>query len=471
MDGLAELKALSKLIQDSVEAIEASISAKGLTFPSSTTPFSLESEAGRNLPEVAQAGSVLVAAATQLITVARSPMLTVTIAAQQHALSAALGIATQANAAEAIREAGPQGARVNDIARASNIDPSKLARVLRVLATNHIFVEAAPDVFVHNRVSSVIDTGKSVQALKDSPETKHVGTFGIAAGIGHVTDEAFKASAHLGDVLLDPKTAKSDEPNETALNKAFGTTIPVWEWFEDPSNAARLMRFGITMEGSKQAAPPDAILHGFEWKDLNPGAIVVDVGGGIGGQSMTLAQNHSQLKFVVQDREPVVRDAAAFWDGQLPGAIKEGRVVLQAHDFFTAQPVKNADVFLLRMILHDWADKYCVKILRQLREAATSTTRLVIVDNLISYACPEDSISDIPGAARPLPPTPLLANLGQASAIAYYTDMQMMELLNGKERTITQVRELMKEAGWKLVQVHHGVPFAFSIQKAIAVPA
>ena len=76
------------------------------------------------------------------------------------------------------------------------------------------------------------------------------------------TDEAFKASAQLAETLFDPKLGKSEEPNETALNKAFGTEVPVWEWFEQPSNASRLLRFGITMEGSKQAAPPDAILHG-----------------------------------------------------------------------------------------------------------------------------------------------------------------------------------------------------------------
>lgn len=39
------------------------------------------------------------------------------------------------------------------------------ARVLRLLATNHIFREVAPDVFAHNRLSSILDTGKSVEEL------------------------------------------------------------------------------------------------------------------------------------------------------------------------------------------------------------------------------------------------------------------------------------------------------------------
>ena len=72
---------------------------------------------------------------------------------------------------------------MNDIARASSIEPSKLgitvlsksiyvraksgptARILRTLATNHIFVEVEPDVFANNRISSCLDTGKSVGEL------------------------------------------------------------------------------------------------------------------------------------------------------------------------------------------------------------------------------------------------------------------------------------------------------------------
>ena len=35
-------------------------------------------------------------------------------------------------------------------------------RVLRYLATNHIFREVEPNVFAHNMISSLLDTGKTV---------------------------------------------------------------------------------------------------------------------------------------------------------------------------------------------------------------------------------------------------------------------------------------------------------------------
>ena len=39
------------------------------------------------------------------------------------------------------------------------------ASILRLLATNHIFTEVSPDVFANNRLSSALDTGKSVEEL------------------------------------------------------------------------------------------------------------------------------------------------------------------------------------------------------------------------------------------------------------------------------------------------------------------
>lgn len=58
-----------------------------------------------------------------------------------------------------------QGLHVNDIAAFTDVNSGKLARVLRVLATKHIFREVAPDVFANNRLSSVLDTRKDVRDI------------------------------------------------------------------------------------------------------------------------------------------------------------------------------------------------------------------------------------------------------------------------------------------------------------------
>lgn len=66
----------------------------------------------------------------------------------------------------------------------------------------------------------------------------------------------------------------------------------------------------------------------------------------------------------------------------------------------------------MRHILHDWADSYCVKILRQLRDAAGPSTRLFDMDKVMPYAChPDAAVTElagsIPGTIKPKLKAPL----------------------------------------------------------------
>lgn len=96
------------------------------------------------------------------------------------------------------------------------------------------------------------------------------------------------------------------------------------------------------------------------------------------------------------------------------------------HDFFTSQPDRNATVFLLKQILHDWSDTYALKILSHLRQAAKSSTRMLIVESLVPYACHDpssDGKDGIPGAAPREAPAPLLANYGPINDMQYNSDL------------------------------------------------
>lgn len=58
----------------------------------------------------------------------------------------------------------------------------------------------------------------------------------------------------------------------------------------------------------------------------------------------------------------------------------EGRISFMVHDFFTPQPVHGADVYVFRWIFHNWSDKYCVRILRNLVPALKHGAKVVIND-------------------------------------------------------------------------------------------
>src|SRR6266478_775815 len=115
---------------------------------------------------------------------------------------------------------------------------------------------------------------------------------------------------------------------------------------------------------------------------------------------------------------------------------------MSVHDFFKPQPKHEGDtrpaVFLLRVVCHDWPDALARRILLQLRRAAEERTAdkkptyLVIGDHLLPYACTSAKVSGLRvqegtealrGACWPL-----LANLGAASANAYWMDMTVSHL-------------------------------------------
>ncbi|KAF8988608.1 O-methyltransferase-domain-containing protein, partial [Cyathus striatus] len=321
-------------------------------------------------------------------------------------------------------------------------------RVLRVLATHHMFTvtESSPDLFKNNRLSSLLDTMKLVEDI--NPVHKHVGTPGMAALMEHTSS--------------DPVMGHSESHEHTPLAVCcISDKKAPFEWYEEPENEYRLHRFAAAMEGSARLDPPNAILQGrYKWESLTSNSTVVNVGGGIGHTTLQLLQNRGDLLYIVQDRPAVVTQAKHFWDTNNPKAEAQGTVSLMAHDFFTAQPVKGAAIYLLRMIVHDYGKKKAVSILQHIRDAASKNSKLLLVEQIVLYACIDMPIGDgISGAQQLLPPAPLLTNLGKASAVPYLGDFQvsgdicMFCANGGEERTLGTFIDLTKSSGWKIVEV------------------
>ena len=114
------------------------------------------------------------------------------------------------------------------------------------------------------------------------------------------------------------------------------------------------------------------LVDAYPWGTMNA-KVFVDVGGSHGTASVALAQHLKSIHCIVQDRPEVVAEGSS----KVPAELTD-RITFMAHDFFSEQPIKGADVYFLRWILHDWSDKYCIKILRCLIPALKVGARIIV---------------------------------------------------------------------------------------------
>ncbi|KAI0682055.1 S-adenosyl-L-methionine-dependent methyltransferase [Cerioporus squamosus] len=498
----ATLRALHAVIGDALAEMERVYRAQpgDVDYPSLDVPYyknathTPEEDAAEKLasdPAVVVAANHVVAACGQLAASVHRPFFSLVEGAKSEHVAACLQFLEASNTVEILRAAGSDGMHVNDIARhigdlnaggdaSATVDPGKLSHVLRLLATYHWLREVRPDVFVNNRLSALVDSGKTPEQLRAAPEKKHDGTDGLAAFVAMCGDDFFKSTAYMTDALL-PWTERATngagatsptarEPkNETPFNLAFRTELGYFDWMELPENKARLSEFGRAMTGARLWEVAENVIGAFPWEELPKDSVVVDVGGGVGSTSVVLADAYPHLWFVVEDRKQVVDIAPSIW-GPTPRAelLKFGRVSYIAHDFFQPQPphvniagvgtVSFPSVYLMRGCTHNWPDRDVERMLRHLRDAAGPTTKLLIVDVILPLACYDDTADagePIPGAERTLAPagSPLLANLGRANASEYLLDISMMAVLNSKERTLRELSALARSAGWKVSRV------------------
>ncbi|KAJ4487855.1 O-methyltransferase-domain-containing protein [Lentinula aciculospora] len=463
------LRSLLSIIQKSIDDIETVFEKRGVAFPSIDEPPS-DSDAIRLEATVQAATALLTSAVHQLLANVQPPQAYILNNLFGYYMPSALRAVMETNVVEILREAGPQGMHVKEIAKRAQVDPTKLSSILCYLATHHIFREIEPDVYVNNRLSSVWDTGKSLSEIQESPLTKFDGTNGIAAVIGHCADESYKGAGQITEHIMAPDTAFEDSPERSPMMLAVGYDKgSMWTWFEEPSNEMRLRRFGIAMNGVNSIQPPGAIIKGFDWASLPAGSVIVDVGGGIGVSAISIVRAFDHLKCIVQDQSMFVKLGREHCRKTFPEALSSGRIVYHEHDFFEPQPQTSATVFLLKQITHDWSDRYVLRIIRRLREAATPTTTLILIDTIITHPCPSHP-SDIPGANIPPPPWPLVANLGVANASTHFANLTMFTHFNAQERTLMHIVELLASTGWNVTRVHRSTESEGFLPQIIAVP-
>nr|DAD24630.1 TPA_asm: hypothetical protein HUJ06_026094 [Nelumbo nucifera] len=100
---------------------------------------------------------------------------------------------------------------------------------------------------------------------------------------------------------------------------------------------------------------------------------VVDVGGGIGVTLNMITSKYPQIKGINFDLPHVIANAPSY-----PGVEHVGG------DMF--ENVPQGDAIFMKLILHDWSDEHCLKLLKNCWKALPESGKIIIVDLILPEA-------------------------------------------------------------------------------------
>jgi SAM-dependent methyltransferase len=169
---------------------------------------------------------------------------------------------------------------------------------------------------------------------------------------------------------------------------------------------------------------------------------LVDVGGGHGALLPPVLAANPDLRGVVFDR-PRCREGALRLFAKT--RIAE-RCDFVPGDFFATVAPAGADAYVLKSVIHDWNDEESLVILGNCRRAMREGARLLVFEPIVP---------DRPGTSP-------------YDAMIAATDLNMMVVTGGRERTEREFRELLQAAGFRVTRL---VPTPATFTVIEAVPA
>jgi hypothetical protein len=210
-------------------------------------------------------------------------------------------------------------------------------------------------------------------------------------------------------------------------------------WDEMRDNPVVAARFNSFMTSQTETFLPQ-LLRQFDFSTVGH---VVDVGGGNGALLAGILRANPGARGTVCDLEAGLSGARDYLEAQ--GVASRGNVV--PGSFFDSVPA-GADVYLLRLILHDWPDDRAGEILGVCRRAMRPGAQLLVIDTVL----PNRAIDD------------------PRARLKFLYDVNMHVMFGGRERTESDLRAILEAAGFTVDRVLATEPTATVVATAAAAP-
>ncbi len=191
---------------------------------------------------------------------------------------------------------------------------------------------------------------------------------------------------------------------------------PFFEYLADEPELSEIFNKAMTSTSDLSTAPLVAAY------DFSGFSTIVDVGGGHGRLLAAILNTAPHARGILFDQPQVVAGAMA----ELREHRVEERVRIVEGSFFE-DDIPAGDAYVLKNIIHDWPDDEAVRILANVRKAAAPGSYVLVLEQVI------------PAHDRDIP--------------AKWIDLEMLVMVDGRERTASEYGRLLQRAGFQLTRV------------------
>ncbi|KAI0509760.1 sterigmatocystin 8-O-methyltransferase [Xylaria bambusicola] len=316
-------------------------------------------------------------------------------------------------------------ASYSEIAERVSLPIDVATRVIQHATTLRLFEEVSASHVKHTSRSAALARQPGLQALVSS--------------VLDITGAPMMAMTSALEKYSKGKSELAQDLSETAF-ALFHSTGPFgkkytnsWEYLENDGEGERRgwrqAKFVEFMQYLNEIFRIESIVaDAYEWQGAGK-STVVDVGGSAGHDMILLARKFPDLKMIVQDM-PMVKPV---FEANLPDDVRD-RVSFVAHDMYQPQNTQ-ADIYMLKLILHDYSEKEAAKILKTLTPALRPGNRVLVIEYIGKV---DEGIDDVDAKKDALPLS--IRQMGTA------TDLRMMAMFNAKERPAESYRGIFKAA-------------------------